>query len=288
MMTATTPPAVAVAGESPPPLVHLAFNLYSTGFIAATATGLRVFSCFSSPLNKVFARDVEVCPEDDGGCGGGGWKVAIAEMFNEAFAAVVFRREKGGGGGTVDKICFWSIPNGRMYCMHKTLPFDGAVRGVRLVGEFLLVAGDERAALYELPHASAPPKKVKVVETAANPLGLGAVVQPDGNARFVAAAPQRMKGMVQVHRLAEDHVYVRAHYSSLAAIALSADGRLLATAGSKGTLVRIFSTSDGKLLQAVCAYIWPCALLRFQLWNILPRSRSLVLPFFILVIVKLL
>ncbi|XP_052163200.1 autophagy-related protein 18a-like [Oryza glaberrima] len=250
-MTATTPPAVAVAGESPPPLVHLAFNLYSTGFIAATATGLRVFSCFSSPLNKVFARDVEVCPEDDGGCGGGGWKVAIAEMFNEAFAAVVFRREKGDGGGTVDKICFWSIPNGRMYCMHKTLPFDGAVRGVRLVGEFLLVAGDERAALYELPHAGAPPKKVKVVETAANPLGLGAVVQPDGNARFVAAAPQRMKGMVQVHRLAEDHVYVRAHYSSLAAIALSADGRLLATAGSKGTLVRIFSTSDGKLLQAL-------------------------------------
>uniref|UniRef100_A0A0E0LPL3 Anaphase-promoting complex subunit 4 WD40 domain-containing protein n=1 Tax=Oryza punctata TaxID=4537 RepID=A0A0E0LPL3_ORYPU len=256
-MTPTTPFAVAVAvadaGEIPPPLVHLGFNLYSTGFVAATATGLRVFSCFNSPLKKVLARDVEVCPEDD--CGGsssssqGGWKVAIVEMFNEAFAAVVFRREKDdGSGGTVDKICFWSIPNGRMYCMHKTLPFD-VVRGVRLVGEYLLVAGDERAVLYELPHAGAPPKKVKVVETAANPLGLGAVVQPDGNARFVLVAPQKMKGMLQVHRLAEDHGYVRAHYSSVAAMALSVDGRLLATAGSKGTLVRIFSTSDGKLLQ---------------------------------------
>uniref|UniRef100_J3MNZ1 PUA domain-containing protein n=1 Tax=Oryza brachyantha TaxID=4533 RepID=J3MNZ1_ORYBR len=57
--------------------------------------------------------------------------------------------------------------------------------------------------------------------------------------------------MLQVHRLADDHVYVRAHRSAAAAFALSHDGRLLATAGSKGTLVRIFSTSDGKLLQEV-------------------------------------
>jgi WD40 repeat protein len=35
---------------------------------------------------------------------------------------------------------------------------------------------------------------------------------------------------------------VHAHDSSVACIALSGDGRLLATDGSKGTLVRIFST----------------------------------------------
>ncbi|KAF0907708.1 hypothetical protein E2562_020463 [Oryza meyeriana var. granulata] len=246
MMAATT--SSAVAGERPAPvLVHLAFNPFSTCFIAATATGLHVFSCFNS-LGKVLDRDVEVFPD---GSSPGVWKVAMAEMFNEAFAAVVFRRKKAGGsGGSVDKVCFWCVPNGRMCCMGKELPFD-VVRGLRLVGEYLLVAGDDKTVLYEIPHHGAAVKKVKVVETAINPLGLGALVQLDGNARFLLVAPQKMKGMLQVHRLAEDHVYVRAHYSTVVSFALSHDGRLLATAGSKGTLLRIFGTSDGKLLQEI-------------------------------------
>jgi WD40 repeat protein len=45
---------------------------------------------------------------------------------------------------------------------------------------------------------------------------------------------------------------VHAHDSSVACIALSGDGRLLATDGSKGTLVRIFTTHDGSKLQEVC------------------------------------
>ncbi|XBI89252.1 hypothetical protein VPH35_027102 [Triticum aestivum] len=44
-------------------------------------------------------------------------------------------------------------------------------------------------------------------------------------------------------------VDVHAHASSLSCIALSRDGRLLATAGSKGTLVRIFTTDDGAMVQ---------------------------------------
>lgn len=40
-----------------------------------------------------------------------------------------------------------------------------------------------------------------------------------------------------------------AHDSRIAAFSLTQDGRLLATASSKGTLVRIFNTLDGSLLQ---------------------------------------
>jgi hypothetical protein len=49
-------------------------------------------------------------------------------------------------------------------------------------------------------------------------------------------------------------VDLRAHGSTLACLAMSADGRLLATASSKGTLVRVFSADDGIKLQEVCIY----------------------------------
>ena len=43
---------------------------------------------------------------------------------------------------------------------------------------------------------------------------------------------------------------IKAHTHPLAAIALSLDGKLLATASEQGTLVRIHATSDGSKLQA--------------------------------------
>ncbi|CAN1219873.1 Autophagy-related protein 18a [Linum perenne] len=45
--------------------------------------------------------------------------------------------------------------------------------------------------------------------------------------------------------------FVMAHDSTLACMSMTQDGRLLATASSKGTLVRVFNTLDGSLLQEV-------------------------------------
>ena len=43
--------------------------------------------------------------------------------------------------------------------------------------------------------------------------------------------------------------FISAHASPLACLALSLDGRFLATASVKGTLVRVWSMADGALLQ---------------------------------------
>ena len=45
--------------------------------------------------------------------------------------------------------------------------------------------------------------------------------------------------------------FIPAHTSALACIALSQDGKMLATASERGTLVRVHSTFDGTRLQ-VC------------------------------------
>jgi WD40 repeat protein len=43
--------------------------------------------------------------------------------------------------------------------------------------------------------------------------------------------------------------FISAHNSALAALALSADGKRLATCSDKGTLVRVWNTADGTKLQ---------------------------------------
>jgi len=45
--------------------------------------------------------------------------------------------------------------------------------------------------------------------------------------------------------------FVQAHSTSLACLALALDGKLLATASERGTLVRVFNTSDGTKLQVL-------------------------------------
>jgi WD40 repeat protein len=46
--------------------------------------------------------------------------------------------------------------------------------------------------------------------------------------------------------------FISAHDSRIASFALTLDGQLIATASVKGTLIRIYDTDNGTLLQEVC------------------------------------
>lgn len=64
--------------------------------------------------------------------------------------------------------------------------------------------------------------------------------------------PGAQKGQVRVeHYGARKTKFINAHTSRVACFALSQDGRLIATASTKGTLVRIFNAAEGNLLQEV-------------------------------------
>lgn len=93
-------------------------------------------------------------------------------------------------------------------------------------------------------------KLVQQIETVANPKGLCCVSQQQGG--LVLVCPGGQKGQVRIENYgARKTKFVMAHDSRIACFAMSMDGRLIATASTKGTLVRIFSAMDGTLLQEV-------------------------------------
>ncbi|XP_044970303.1 autophagy-related protein 18d-like [Hordeum vulgare subsp. vulgare] len=188
--------ADGVVVPAPDPLVHAAFDQHGTHFVAATATDFHVLSCH--PLDTVMRHP------------GGTPTVTSAQLLTRSQLAVATRRPNGAVEEDRHAIDFW---NGM--CKPKDARTNtirspcGAVGGFRLRGDHMLVAGEEKARLFDGVHWE---KEV------------------------------RRRGRA-------GSVNVRAHDSGVACLALSRDGRLLATAGTRGTLVRIFSTADGTKLQ---------------------------------------
>lgn len=91
-------------------------------------------------------------------------------------------------------------------------------------------------------------KLLHQIETIANPKGLCAVSHTVGS--LVLVCPGLQKGQVRVEHYASKRTkFIMAHDSRIASFALTQDGHLLATCSTKGTLVRVFNTFDGTLLQ---------------------------------------
>merc|ERR1712130_622433 len=86
------------------------------------------------------------------------------------------------------------------------------------------------------------------IETLSNPTGL--LVLSAAAENTVLACPGLKPGQVRIELYDVRRTkFVQAHSTSLACLALSLDGKLLATASERGTLVRVFNTSDGTKLQ---------------------------------------
>lgn len=89
------------------------------------------------------------------------------------------------------------------------------------------------------------------IDTVVNPKGLCEVSQNAG--AMIMACPGLLKGQVRVEDYGTKKTkFIIAHDSKIACIGMTMDGRFLATASCKGTLIRVFNTTDGSLLQEVC------------------------------------
>ncbi|XWS31695.1 hypothetical protein CRYUN_Cryun23aG0098100 [Craigia yunnanensis] len=214
----------------PPSLLHLSFNQDHGCFAAGTDHGFRIYNC--DPLREIFRRDFDR---------GGG--IGVVEMlFRCNLLALV-------GGGPdpqypPNKVMIWDDDQSR--CIGE-LSFPAVVRSVRLRRDRIVVVLEHKIFVYNFADMK---QLLHQIETTANPKGICAVSQGAGS--LVLVCPGLQKGQVRVEHYASKRTkFIMAHDSRIACIALTQDGQLLATASTKGTLVRIYNTVDGSLLQEV-------------------------------------
>ncbi|KAI5057467.1 hypothetical protein GOP47_0027482 [Adiantum capillus-veneris] len=124
------------------------------------------------------------------------------------------------------------------------LVFRSAVRAVRMRLDRVAVILEQRIFVYNLPDL----RLTLSVQTISNPRGLCALSSSSGSC--VMACPSETTGEVRVALYeTKKRFFLKAHTSAIACISLCHDGSLLATASTKGTLIRLFNTADGTKIQ---------------------------------------
>jgi WD40 repeat protein len=223
----------------PPAMLCLSFFRDNGCFAAGMDRGFRIFSC--DPFREIVRREVDV----------GG--ISVVDMhFQYTIMALV-----GGGPHPMyppNKVILWDGNQGR--CIGE-LSFRTEVRSVRFHRDRVVVVLEHKVYVYNL----ADLKLLHQIETISNPKGLCAVSQLAGS--LVLVCPGLHKGQVRVEHFAPKKTkFIMAHDSGIACFALNPDGLFLATASSKGTLVRVFNTVDGTLLREVCDWLY--AIVKFH------------------------
>ncbi|GMH11363.1 hypothetical protein Nepgr_013204 [Nepenthes gracilis] len=229
-------------------LLSISFNQDFTCFAAATEHGFRIYN--SDPFREIFRRNFPSSAIDPpaspshggGGSGSGSGGIGLVQMlFRCNILALV-----GGGRNPQyppNKIMIWDDHQCR--CIGE-LSFRSEVKSVRLRRDRIVVVLLQKLFVYNFVDL----KLLHQIETVTNPNGLCEISCLSNS--FVLVCPGLQKGQIRVeHYELKRTKFIVSHDSRIAAMALTQDGRSVATASSKGTLVRIFNTLDGTLLQEV-------------------------------------
>lgn len=227
-------PSSLPAAQAPPPeILQLSFNQDHGCFAVGTDRGFRIYNC--DPFREIFRRDF-------GGDSVGGGIGVVEMLFRCNILALVGRGPN--PQYSPNKVMIWDDHQSR--CIGE-LSFRSEVRSVRLRRDRIVVVLEQKVFVYNF----ADLKLLHQIETIANPKGLCVVSQTVGS--LVLVCPGLQKGQVRIEHYATKRTkFIMAHDSRIACFALSQDGMLLATASTKGTLIRVFNAVDGTLLQEVC------------------------------------
>ncbi|KAF2307260.1 hypothetical protein GH714_025860 [Hevea brasiliensis] len=210
-------------------IYHLSFNQDNGCFAAGLGNGFRIYN--TDPFKPLFRRDLD----SRGGIG------LVAMLFRCNILCLV-----GGGPDPIypmTKVMIWDDHQSR--CIGE-LSFRSEVKNVKLRRDSIVVVLLQKIFVYNF----ADLKLMHQIETVLNPKGLCEISHT--SSPMVLVCPGLQKGQIRVENYGSKRTkFVMAHDSRIACMTMTQDGRLLATASSKGTLIRVFNAMDGSLLQEV-------------------------------------
>ena len=213
-------------GLGPKELLFANFNQDNSCFACGTVNGFAVFN--TVPFRETFRRIFS-----SGGIG-------IVEMlFRCNLLALV------GGGRNPryppNKVMIWDDYQNK--CVGE-LMFKTHVYAVRLRRDHIVVVLENKVYIYRFKDL----KLLVQIPTCSNTKGLIALCSELKH--IVLAIPGTTKGSVRVELFdIRKNITIQCHSSDLAQIALSRDGKFLATASDKGTLIRLWNPNDGSALR---------------------------------------
>lgn len=209
-------------------LLSVAWNQDYGCFSAGTSRGFRIYNC--EPFKETFRRDLK-----SGGFG-------IVEMLFRSNILVLVGG-KANSQYPPSKVVIWDDHQSR--CIGE-FSFRSEVRSVKLKRDRIIIILEHKIYVYSFMDL----KLLHQIETLSNPKGLCCLSQNSNTS--VLACPGLRKGQIRVEHFGLIVTkLISAHNSQIACLTLTMDGLLLATASTKGTLIRIFNTMDGTLLQEV-------------------------------------
>ncbi|XP_063962528.1 WD repeat domain phosphoinositide-interacting protein 4-like isoform X1 [Lytechinus pictus] len=214
-------------------ILSLRFNQDQGCFSCGTETGLRIYN--ADPL----ALKLRLDKEDVG-------SVSQVEMLHRTNLIAVVA-----GGGTPkfaeNTVLIWDNLK-KKFILEFTFP--GLVLAVRLTRERLIVALRTKVYVYSFPDN---PQKLMAIDTRPNPNGILEACPTSDHPLIVF--PGHKSGSVQLVDLSQAQpgkssapVTINAHQGDIHCIAINQEGGLVATASTKGTLIRVFDTHSKRLV----------------------------------------
>lgn len=208
---------------TPPKILNIEFNQNGTCFTISTDQGFSIYT--TSPLLKKHSRSTN-----------GGIESAV--LYNRSNILGLL-----GGGKTPaygqTKMVLWDDHQKKALTHFNFLDY---ITSISISQLHIIICVESKIFLFDFfTH-----DHIATLNTEHNPKGILAF---DASGEHLAY-PSVNVGEVAVYNTSTQHSsLIQAHHNDIACLTLSDDGALLATASTKGTLVRIYSVADGKLLK---------------------------------------
>ena len=124
--------------------------------------------------------------------------------------------------------------------------FTTKVNNIQLTKDKIFVICETKIFLFDISSF----ENIDIIETYENKKGLIALSNRNGNT--IIAHPGKLQGQITIKNIdsfRQDPIIINAHEAKLSCISLNRDGSLLCSASEKGTILRVFRTDDGRLVQ---------------------------------------